>query len=613
MTALAILLGLAIGLIVGAIGGGGAILALPVLVYVLGEPVGPASTATLVVVSLAAAIGAGSLARHGRVCWRLAFTFAVPAALGSLLGTFASRDVGAAALVLAFVPVMLVAAIATWRARGERGGRRFLPAPAARAASPSPACSSELMTGFFGVGGGFVIVPVLTLWLDVPFRRAVATSLVIICLTGLAALASHLLAGARPDVVTTALLARATGLGALAGTMVGERLPQIVLRRGFAVIVSAVAVALLVDVLVLGGPPAEAAPTDRRPLTQRKLWLVSDGSRRPTGVLITLVLAGVVFSLSQTLVVAGAAGAGGRVRRFPSAVSWVLTGFLVSASIATPIVGKLGDLYGKGRMLTAILLLFSAGGVVCALATSIEVVIAGRVLQGAGGGVFPLAFGIVRDTFPREYISGGLSIVSAIFGIGGGIGLPLSGVIVDNVNLDWLFWISMIGCPPRSPPTGSSRPRRRWRTPASTGSGALVLSCALAGVLLGVSQGSEWGWGSAANVGCILGGLVLVGVFVAIEARVEQPLIDLGVLRQPAVAATNFTAFLIGVAMFSSFLIMPQFAQAPENTGYGFGFTVTQAGLLLMPTALAQLAAGPLAAHLASASASARCSRPAPC
>ena len=86
MTALAILLGLAIGLIVGAVGGGGAILALPVLVYVLGEPVGPASTASLVVVSLAAAVGAGSLARHGRVCWRLAFLFAAPAGAGSLVG-----------------------------------------------------------------------------------------------------------------------------------------------------------------------------------------------------------------------------------------------------------------------------------------------------------------------------------------------------------------------------------------------------------------------------------------------------------------------------------------------------------------------------------------------
>ena len=255
MTALAIVLGLAIGVVVGAVGGGGAILALPVLIYVLGEPVGPASTASLVVVSVAAAIGAGSLARHGRVCWRLAFTFALPAAVGSLLGTIASRNVGASALVLAFVPVMLIAAVATWRRAGESGEDGGCPhPPLGRVALAGLLVGA--MTGFFGVGGGFVIVPVLGLWLATPFRRAVATSLVIICLTGLAALTSHLLTGAKPDVATTALLAGSTGIGALVGTQVGERLPQAVLRRGFAVIVTAVAVALLLDVLVLGGPPA---------------------------------------------------------------------------------------------------------------------------------------------------------------------------------------------------------------------------------------------------------------------------------------------------------------------------------------------------------------------
>lgn len=254
MTAIAIVLGLAIGMVVGSVGGGGAILALPVLIYVLDEPVGPASTASLVVVSLAAAVGAGSLARHGRVCWRLAFTFAAPAAVGSLLGTFASHAVGASALVLAFVPVMLVAAFATWQRSGEvteEGGCPHPPLARVLVAG----LGVGVLTGFFGVGGGFVIVPVLTLWLGAGFRRAVATSLVIICLTGLAALASHLLTGSRPDLATTAVVAGSTGVGALAGTLVGERLPQAVLRRGFAVIVAAVALGLLADVLVLGGPP----------------------------------------------------------------------------------------------------------------------------------------------------------------------------------------------------------------------------------------------------------------------------------------------------------------------------------------------------------------------
>jgi uncharacterized membrane protein YfcA len=254
VTALAILLGLAIGMVVGAVGGGGAILALPVLIYVLDEPVGPAATASLVVVSVAAAIGAGSLARHGRVCWRLGFTFAAPAAIGSLLGTFASRAVSASALVLAFVPVMLVAAIATWqRPPGGTGDAGCPDPPLARVLIAGLLVG--VLTGFFGVGGGFVIVPVLTLWLGAGFRRAVATSLVIITLTGLAALASHLVTGARPDVGTTALLAVSTGAGAFLGSLVGERLPQLVLRRGFAFIVSAVAVMLLVDVLLLGGPP----------------------------------------------------------------------------------------------------------------------------------------------------------------------------------------------------------------------------------------------------------------------------------------------------------------------------------------------------------------------
>ena len=254
MTGIAIVLGLAIGMIVGAVGGGGAILALPVLIYVLNEPVGPASTASLVVVSVAAAIGAGSLARHGRVCWRLAFTFAGPAAVGSLLGTFASRSVGAGALVLAFVPVMLVAAFATWRRSGEALQDAGCPHPPLQRVLVA-GLGVGVLTGFFGVGGGFVIVPVLTLWLGAGFRRAVATSLVIITLTGLAALASHLVAGSRPNLEVTAELAISTGIGALLGTLVGERLPQTLLRRGFALVVTAVAIALLINVLALGGPP----------------------------------------------------------------------------------------------------------------------------------------------------------------------------------------------------------------------------------------------------------------------------------------------------------------------------------------------------------------------
>jgi EmrB/QacA subfamily drug resistance transporter len=318
----------------------------------------------------------------------------------------------------------------------------------------------------------------------------------------------------------------------------------------------------------------------------------------PTEVLLVLLMAGVSFALSQTLVIPALPEIGEDLGASATATSWLLTGFLLSASIATPIVGKLGDLYGKGRVLTAVLLVFSVGAIVCALGHTIGVVIAGRVLQGVAGGVFPLAFGIVRDTFPRERIPAGLGMISAIFGIGGGIGLPLSGVIVDNFNTQWLFGINLIALPSALaaylliPPLPSGRrPRIDWL-------GAALLSAALGAILLGVSQADDWGWGSPANVGLIAGGLLVAAIFLRVEARTPEPLIDLAVMRQPAVATTNLTAFMVGLAMFASFLLIPQLAQAPERTGYGFGATVTGAGLLLLPAALAQLATGALAGRL---------------
>src|SRR5215210_4858571 len=138
--------------------------------------------------------------------------------------------------------------------------------------------------------------------------------------------------------------------------------------------------------------------------------------KHPVGVLVVLLMAGVSFALSQTLVIPALPDIGRSVHASPSAASWILSGFLLSASIAPPIVGKLGDVYGKGRVLTLTLLLFSAGGVVCALSHSIALLIAGRVIQGVAGGVFPLAFGIVRDTFPPQRAASGLGLISAILG-----------------------------------------------------------------------------------------------------------------------------------------------------------------------------------------------------
>ena len=253
---LAIPFGIVIGLIVGAVGGGGAILALPVLVYVLGQGVGPASTASLIVVAIAAGVGAGALAWRGHVCWRMALIFSLPAAAGSLLGTIANGAVSGKVLILAFVPVMAIAAGATWRRADDVPDIETGECPEIRLARVVLAGTGiGLLTGFFGVGGGFLIVPALTLGLAMTFRRAVATSLVIITLTGLVALASHLVAGAHLNVTVTVSLAAATGAGALIGTAVGQRMPQAALGKAFATVVALLAVFLLVDTLLFNGPP----------------------------------------------------------------------------------------------------------------------------------------------------------------------------------------------------------------------------------------------------------------------------------------------------------------------------------------------------------------------
>ena len=315
-------------------------------------------------------------------------------------------------------------------------------------------------------------------------------------------------------------------------------------------------------------------------------------------VLGALLLAALSFALLQTMVAPALPEIAEDFDTTPSTAAWVMTGFLLSASVCTPLAGKLGDLFGKARVLTAVLAIDTVGAIVCALAQTIEALIAGRIISGVAGGVFPLAFGIINDEVPAERRALGIGLMSAMFGIGGGIGLPLSGVIVDNADLSWLFLLGLLAAPaavavhrlvPPSPPR--ARTRVDW-------TGAAVLSMGLAAVLLGISNANSWGWSSATTLATILGGVGLLVFFTVLETRTTDPLVDMRVMRRRPVLATNVAAFLTGLAMFGSFLLIPQFAQTPEQAGYGFGMTVTQAGLVMLPSAAIMLFAGPVGGML---------------
>ena len=306
-----------------------------------------------------------------------------------------------------------------------------------------------------------------------------------------------------------------------------------------------------------------------------------------------LLLAAISFALLQTMVFPVVPEIAKDYGTSHATATWVLTGFLLSASVCTPLAGKLGDLFGKARVLTAVLVIFSVGSVVAALAGSIELLIAARVIQGVAGGVFPLSFGIINDELPSEHRAGAIGLMSAMFGIGGGIGLPLAGVIVDNADLSWLFVVGLLALPaafavwrlvPPSPPRG--RTQVDWR-------GAAVLSAGLVAVLLAITKANQWGWSSPRFLALLATGAIVLALFVVLEQRTEHPLVDIRVLRRRPVWATNLSAFMIGIAMFGSFLLIPQFTQTAESSGYGFGYSVTAAGLVLLPSSAMMLIAGP--------------------
>ena len=316
-------------------------------------------------------------------------------------------------------------------------------------------------------------------------------------------------------------------------------------------------------------------------------------------VFISLLLAGMAFALSQTVVSPALPEIQREFGADPSGAAWILTGYLLAASVATPIVGKLGDLFGRGRVLTVVLLAFAAGSVVCALAPSLGVLVAGRVVQGVGGGIFPLAFGIIREAFPPERVATAIGGISATFGIGGGVGLVIAGLIVESLGASWLFWLGLMALPAafaiwRYVPNEETRADAKvdWL-------GAALLSVALASLLYGLSKANAWGWGSPRVLGLTLGGLGVAAFWVWFETKVDQPLVDMRVLRRRPVLMTNITAVLIGFSMFASFLLVPQLAQTPERFGYGFGASVTGAGLLMLPSTLVMLIAGPWAGRLA--------------
>jgi len=325
-----------------------------------------------------------------------------------------------------------------------------------------------------------------------------------------------------------------------------------------------------------------------------------DAGRQHYGLtLAVLLIAALAFALQQTMVAPALPAIQEELDTSTTAVTFVLTGFLLTASVSTPVMGRLGDMFGKERMLVIALGIFGLGSLVCALSHSIEILIAGRGIQGMAAAVFPLAFGIIRDEFPPQRVATGIGLISATFGIGGGAGLVLSGVIVDHLAYEWIFWLGLVFIAVAIVATFLWVPESPVKSPAKIDwGGAALLSGTLVSLLVGVSEANSWGWGSPEILGLFATAVILFTAWVRYERRHPEPLVDIAMMRERALLTTNLTALMVGFGMFGSFILIPQLVQLPESTGFGFGATVTQAGLFMAPSAAIMLFAGPLAGWL---------------
>ena len=317
-----------------------------------------------------------------------------------------------------------------------------------------------------------------------------------------------------------------------------------------------------------------------------------------------LTLAGLAYALQQTMVIPALPTLQRDLHTTTTWVTWVLTVFLLVASVATPILGKLGDQYGKEHVLVVALVIFLAGSVGAALAWNIWSLIAWRALQGAGSAVFPLAFGIIRDEFPREKLGVAIGLISAVFGIGGGFGIVLSGLIVDHLSWRWLFVVGAVNIALAAVLVHRFVPESPIKTPSRIDFvGATLLSGGLVCLLIALTEGQSWGWTSARTLGLGAAALLLLVVWVLAELRVPEPLVDMRMMAMRQVLFTNLTALVAGFAMFGTFVLVPNFVETPHGLPhglqglihYGFDASATKAGLYLLPSSITLLFAGPIA------------------
>lgn len=320
-----------------------------------------------------------------------------------------------------------------------------------------------------------------------------------------------------------------------------------------------------------------------------------------------LIVSSLAFALMQTLLIPALPVLQKDLGTSAQWITWTVSIYLLTGSVATPIIGRLGDQYGKVRMMLVALTSFLLGSLGAMVSWNVASLIVFRGMQGVGAAVFPLAYAIIRDEFPEEKWSVTMGTISSTLGVGGGLGIVMAGLIVDNLNWRWLFVVSALIGVIALVLVWRFIPESPIRTPAKPDIiGAVLLSGGLVALLVALTEGEPQGWGSTFVVSMFAAAALLLLAWGWVEAKVSQPMVDLRMLVRRPVLFTNLTALLSGLSLYATWVLLPTFYQLPSSlppmlqplASYGFGTSVLVAGLWILPCSCAIVVAGPVGGML---------------
>ena len=280
-------------------------------------------------------------------------------------------------------------------------------------------------------------------------------------------------------------------------------------------------------------------------------------------------------------------------------VEWLLTSTLLVSAVAVPVFGRLGDMFGKRRMMLVAISALVVGSLITCFTTNIGLLIFGRAIQGASMATIPLGISLLSTTLPRERVGSAIAVISAMLGVGGALALPFASLIAEHADFHVLFWVTAIGGIIAFVAVLAIVPESPNRTGGRIDLvGSFLLSATLVTLLLPLAQTATWGWGSAKVIGLLALSAVLLVLFGWSQTRIRQPLVDLAALRRRPIVLTNVASALFGFALFASMIGTAGYVQAPEVTGYGFGSSILVSGLVMLPSGLMMLFFAPVAARL---------------